>query len=392
MNTQLRVLIVSPYYPPATEWGGPTFSIPMLARAVRETGVDLEVFTTNGRGEPGLPRVSEGVHEVDSVPVHYFNSLGPRRYLFSPGMTLELLKKARAYDVVHIQGVFMYPTLAASRICQALRVPYIVTPRGMLDPWSLKQKGPKKWIYLGLCEAWSLLGAARIHYTSEDERRLVPSFVSSVPSVVVPNGVDVEAFDNVPREDRGGEAVRLIIAGRIHQKKGFDLLMPALGQVKEVGRRVHLTIAGPDEDDYSRQVKEMARRYGVEGDISFTGNLDRPGLAREFGRADIALMPSYQENFGMSAAEAMVTGLPIVVSDTVNIAPDIARCRAGIVIPLDAAHLAEAIQRLAAHPLLRREMGANGHSLVQMEYVPKVVALKMVAVYEDIQDHWQQKK
>lgn len=391
MTPRLRVLIVSPYYSPATEWGGPIFSIPMLARAVRETGVDLEVFTTNGRGEPDLPRVEQGRHEVDSVPVHFFDAVGPLRYFFSPGMTLALLRKARSYDVVHVQGCFMYPTLAASRVCQLLRVPYVVTPRGMLDPWSLKQKGPKKWIYLGLCEVGNYLGAARMHYTSEDERRLAPSFVRSVPPAVVPNGVDVAAFDNdVPRPDRAGEAVRLIIAGRIHQKKGFDLLIPAMGQVKESGRLVHLTIAGFDEGDYSAQVKEMAQRHGVEQQITFTGNLDRPDLAREFCRADIALMPSYQENFGMSAAEAMVTGLPIVVSRTVNIAPDILQYRAGIVIPLEVEHLTRAISTLVDSAPLRREMGANGRTLVHSEYVPQVVARKMVAVYEDIRKNRQQ--
>ena len=391
MSTRLRVLMVSPYYPPATEWGGPIFSIPMLARAVRDSGAEVEVFTTNGRGEVGLPRVPRGIHEVDSLQVHYFDAVGPLRYFFSPAMTLALLRRARDYDVLHVHGLFMYPTVVTSRVCQLLGVPYVVTPRGMLDPWALRHRGPKKWVYLGLCEVGSLLGAARLHFTSEDERRLAPPFVRSVPRVVVPNIVDIRAFDDeLQRPQRPGEPVRLIIAGRIHKVKGFDRLIPALAQVKATGRKFHLTVAGFDEGDYARQVKELAARHGVQGEITYTGNLDRPRLAAQYARADIALMPSYQENFGMAGAEAMATGLPIVVTDTVNVAPDIARYRAGIVIPLKVAPLAEAINRLVDSHRLRREMGARGRALVYAQYVPEVVGRKMIAVYEDILCHRQQ--
>ena len=379
----MRVLIVSPWYPPATEWGGPVFSVPLMARAVKDRGVELEVFTTNTRGDATLQRVPQGTHVVDSVPVHFFNTLGPRSYFFSPGLTRALLRRARGFDLVHVQGLFLYPTVAVSRIFRLLGVPYLVTPRGMLDPWSLSQKGIKKWTYLGLCERGSLMGAARVHFTSERERVLAPSFVSSLPSVVVPNPVDVAAFDSPPRR-QAGRLVRLIIAGRIHKKKGFDLLIPALGRVKRTGRQVHLTIAGFNEGNYAARVQQLARRHGVQEEISFAGNLDRPRLAAAFRRAHVALMPSYQENFGMSAAEAMVSGLPVVVSHTVNIAPDIARCGAGITVPLEVAPLAAAVTRLVDSARLRTEMGAKGRALVRSEFFPDRVARRMVAVYEDI--------
>lgn len=382
---RLKVLVVSPYYPPASEWGGPIFCIPMLARAVRDAGAEVDVFTTNGRGEHDLPKVTPGMHEVDTMQVRYFDAKGPLRFFFSPGMTLELLLRVRRYDVVHINGVFMYPTAAASRICRLMRVPYVVTVHGMLAPWALAHRGPKKWVYLGLLELGSLLGAARIHYTSEEELRVTPSFVRSVPPAVVPHGVDVAAFDNdTQRPHRPGEPVRLIIAGRIHKVKGFDLLIPALGQVKRSGRQFHLTIAGFDEGNYSDVVKRLAQEHGVADDITFTGNLERPRLAEEFARAEVALMPSYQENFGMSGAEAMVTGLPVVVSDTVCIAPDIASYGAGIVVPLEVEHIAGAINRLVDSEELRRRMGEAGRALVHGEYLPEVVGRKMISVYEEI--------
>ena len=165
--------------------------------------------------------------------------------------------------------------------------------------------------------------------------------------------------------------------------------MPALGQVKRSGRAFHLTIAGFDEDDYGAVVRAMAEEQGITGDITFTGNLERPQLAEEFARAEVALMPSYQENFGMSGAEAMVTGLPLVSSDTVCIAPDIARYEAGLVVPLEVERIAGAINQLVDSHALRRRMGERGRQLVHGEYLPGVVGRKMVAVYEDILRHSQ---
>lgn len=384
----MRILHVTPYYHPAAEWGGPVRSVALLAQATARAGADVEVLTTNARGSPELPEVPPGTREVGGIPVTYCQARGPRRFFFSSELGEEIRRRARRSGVVHIHGMWTYPVLAAARACERQRVPYVLSPRGSLDPWALRQKSWKKRGYTLLIERRTIRHAALLHFTSADEHRTVPAEFRDQPHVVVPNCLEL---DQLLALDRGGaEAAtpELLVLGRIHPMKGFDVLVPALRRLADAGQPARLLVAGNDEGGYQRVVERLVTEHRLLDRVEFLGEVDGAAKGSAFRRATLLVAPSYRENFGNAIAEAMAAGLPVVVSERVGIAPDIAEWRAGLIVPIDPAALAGALGRLLADPAWRAAMGHRGRELVRARYSGPAVAAAMLTAYARARSGW----
>jgi glycosyltransferase involved in cell wall biosynthesis len=328
--------------------------------------------------------LARGTRKVESVSVTYTRCVGPRRFFFSPETAAKIAELAPKHDLVHVHGMWGFGTIAAGIACGLLRVPYLLSPRGMLDPWALAQSTYRKQVFLALAGGRILGGAARIHYTMEGERQVVPPRFRGLPSVVVSNPVEIARFSEVPLETPDTGRIELLMLGRIHQKKGFDLALPALKRVIEQGVPARLTLAGPDEGGYRAEVARIATELGVSEHITFLGLVSPENLAQLFASSHMLLMPSYQENFGRSAAEAMAAGRPVVVSERVDIWPNVQRAEAGLVVPLNADALANAVMRLASSVAMRVRMGTNGRRFAEHQYAPTGVAERMLEVYRDV--------
>jgi len=379
----MKVLQVTAAYYPAIELGGPIRSVASLASGLALAGHSVNVLTTNIRGL-GLPPTPTGTRVVQGIPVHYCAAVGASSFLFSPRMASKFLELARGVDLVHLHSLWMYPLLLAARLCQAKGIPYVITPRGTLDPYSLSQKRLKKVLYYRLLERANLRRAALLHYTADDERDLVPAELHGRPSVVIPNAIDAPHLLEVPPKRLDPTDLKLIMVGRIHSKKGFDRAIPALRAARDAGLGASLTIVGPDEGGYRSKVEAMCLSAGVSEHVRFAGLLDSDALAREYERADVLLMPSYQENFGMSAAEAMLAGRPVIVSNAVNIASEITTRQAGLAVPLEASAIAAAIQTIANAPDEALAMGQRGREYATKTYSVAAVGLRMAEAYRSI--------
>jgi glycosyltransferase involved in cell wall biosynthesis len=377
----MRILHVTPYYHPAAEWGGPVRSVALLAQATARAGVHVEVVTTSRRGSVALAEVPPGTREVDGVPVTYCHARGPRRFFFSPQLAAEVRRRVRRADVVHLHGIWTYPVVAAARACEGAGVPYVLSPRGSLDPWALRQKSWKKRLYTLLVERHTIHGAALLHFTSADEQRTAPSAVRALPHVVVPNCLDLDRLLSLDRREAGSRAPEVLVLGRIHPMKGFDVLVPAFRRLVDGGRSATLMIAGNDEGGYRRVVERLVAEHRLGDRVRFLGELDGPGKEEAFARAALLVAPSYRENFGNAVAEAMAAGLPVIVSERVGIAADIADARAGLVVPIDAGAVASALGRLLAEPAAGAAMGARGRTLARGRYAGPAVAATMIAAY-----------
>jgi glycosyltransferase involved in cell wall biosynthesis len=377
----MRILHVTPYYRPAAEWGGPVRSVAMLAQATARAGADVEVLTTNARGSPGLPSVPPGVREVGGVAVTYCPARGPRRFFFSAELGAQVRRRAPYVDVVHIHGMWTYPVVAAARACEHWGVPYVLSPRGSLDPWALGQKSWKKRSYTLLVERHTIRRATLLHFTSTDEHWSAPAEFREQPYVVVPNCLEVEPLLALARAPMATIASEILILGRIHRMKGFDVLIPALRRLADAGHPAHLAVAGNDEGGYRRVVEALVAEHNLQGRVRFLGEVDGVSKEAAFRRAVLLVAPSYRENFGNSVAEAMAAGLPVVVSDRVGIAPDIAEWGAGLVVPLRATAMADALGRVMTDPDLRAAMGDHGRELVRARYTGPAVAAAMLAAY-----------
>jgi glycosyltransferase involved in cell wall biosynthesis len=183
------------------------------------------------------------------------------------------------------------------------------------------------------------------------------------------------------------ELPEVLILGRIHPMKGFDVLVPALGALAERGLPVRLAVAGNDEGGYRAEVERLVRQHRVEGRVRFLGEVEGEAKRAALRRAALLVAPSHRENFGNAIAEAMAAGVPVVVSPRVGIAPDIAEHGAGLVVAREAPAFAEAMAALLADPSRRAEMGRRGRALVRARYSAAAVARSMLAAYQDVLRH-----
>ncbi|MGH9676839.1 MAG: glycosyltransferase, partial [Candidatus Acidiferrum sp.] len=228
--------------------------------------------------------------------------------------------------------------------------------------------------------------ATAIHYTTDAERDLAAPLGLLAPTIVEPNGIDSAEYDNLP--PRGQFRARhhippdrkvILFLGRLHHKKGFDILLPAFALLKD---DPSLVIAGPGEDDYIQYLRAQIGRLGLTERVVFAGMLGGGEKRGAFVDADIFVLPSYQENFGIAVIEALAAGTPVIVSDQVNIHADIFAAGAGGVVPLNSEVLALEMKRWLADGALRKAAGEKAREFARNKYDWKSIAQRWTRHYE----------
>ena len=372
----MKILHVVPTYLPARRYGGPIFAVHGLARTLAARGHQVDVFTTNvdGDSESNVP-LRERV-DLDSVGVYYFPSR-LRRLYWSPQLRNALLASIRRYDVVHLHSVFLYPTFAAARIAHFTRVPYVISPRGMLVPELIAAKS--RWIknvWLRLIERRNFAGAAAIHFTTEREREDALRTKMPIPaSFIVPNGISLREVPPPSPARRSHDTI--LFLGRINWKKGIDRLIAALPHIENA----RLVVAGNDEENLTPRLRELAERLGVAARVEFLGPVDGEAKEELLAHATLFALASMSENFGNVVLEAMANETPVVLTAEVGLAEEVRRAGAGIVVQAQPRELASAINALLRDPEERRAMGQRGRRLVETRFAWPRIAEEMEAQY-----------
>jgi glycosyltransferase involved in cell wall biosynthesis len=382
----MRVLFISSYYIPAVEWGGPAICVPAIAEGLRKLGTDVTVLTTNGRGNPGLPSIPPGLREVNAVPVYYFGRIGPARYFFCHGIIEYLARHLGSYDLIHIHGLWTFPVLISSRFCQIYKKPYLITLHGQLVEWAINRKKTKKRLYMSVFEANTIVHSELIHFTSEFEKQSTIKRYSNLKSVVIPNPVAVEKFlciRPLSEEQCANRKVTFLIVGRLHPVKGFDLLLPALARAKAASD-IELLIVGPDQGGYLTDITEMVHSLSLTDNVRYLGLLRDSDLLEAYERSQVIVVPSYQENFGMVAAEGMASARPVIVSNRVGISDIVAEQKAGWVCDLSVPSLTNAIKYVCHNPELLNETGLNGRKAALEHFTPESISARLQKAYENI--------
>lgn len=324
--------------------------------------------------------------EIQYFPVQF------RPWVYSHGLGKELKLRLKTFDIVHIHGLYRYPQTIAAHYARKHAVPYIVRPHGSLDPflYSNRRNRCVKRIYECLIEFRNLNRASAIHFTTEEERHLTRFLDLKADTVVIPNGIFLDQYSTLPprgsfREKHSLYDKRIILhLGRINFKKGLDLLVKAFSKVAGCFDDCVLVIAGPDNEGYSAMVKQWIRVEGIDARVLFPGMLHGIEVLEALADADIFALPSYTENFGIAVAEAMACGVPVAISDKVNIWREVAESGAGRVAPCDAGRFADIILELLDNPEMARQMGEKGKALVKERYQWSKVAAAMEDAYRSI--------
>lgn len=385
--SRLRALHVIPAVAP--RYGGPSRAVFSMCRALQAEGVDVEVASTDANGHARLDSLEGG---EGPVPTRLFARQWSEAFKYSRPLARWLDGHVREFDVVHVHAVFSHACLAAARACHRSGVPYVVRPLGSLDPWSLSQSRFRKRVLWHAGVARMLHRAAAVHYTTDEERRLAEPFLGLGRGVVIPLGVDDELFDPVVIPDafaRGYPGLSgrryVLFLSRLHPKKALDLLVEAFAGLAEDDRKEwRLVIAGDGEAAYVAGLRRHAERLDRAERILFVGWLDgRERLAALRG-AGLFVLPSHQENFGLAAAEAMAAGVPVVLSEQVNLAALVTTAGAGWVVSRDVEALRDALATALRDENARTVRGRAGEQLARERFSWGAVAAQLIELYRRV--------
>ena len=267
----MKLLHVSASYLPAVRYGGTIVSVHGLCRALAQRGHDVEVFTTSVNGPDDSPVPHGSPVDVDGVKVWYFRSPSARRIYWSPDLGAALRRRIREFSIVHTHAIYLWPLWAAARRALAASVPYVVSPRGMLEKELIENKSALwKAALIGFIEKHTLEHAAAIHVTSAREADEAGAFGFSLPPMCeIPNGVDDAAAGGTvrPEIEAIGRDPYALFLGRINWKKGLDRLLRALTHAPNV----RMVLAGNDDEDYRRVLEPLAASNGVANRVVFAG-------------------------------------------------------------------------------------------------------------------------
>jgi glycosyltransferase involved in cell wall biosynthesis len=376
----MRILNVTQSYAPFLEFGGPPVKVRALSEALARRGHQVTVLTADWGLEkrleieaerPGLDRSPFGWrHEENKVQAIYLPTWFRRRALsWNPAVKRFLRARLRNFDVAHIFGLYDLLGPAVGAECRRQNVPYVVEPIGMFLP--IVRSVWLKRLYHRVLGNGMLRGSRCVVATSSQEvAELESAGLPGDKIVLRRNGVDPP--ERLPERGRfriangiGPEVKLVLFLGRLSEKKSPDLLLRAFAMLPAAigGAGVQLAFVGPDEGGMRGRLAQLAKELGVASRVHFAGPRFEQDKWSAYRDADVFVLPSQNENFGNTAAEAAAAGTPVVVTEHCGVAPLLAD-RAGLVVSHDAQAIAQAIDRLLADAELHARLAAGCHDAV----------------------------
>ncbi len=365
-----------------------------LCGALAALGHDVTIVTTNSNGDRGQAPLDVPIgvplRQDAGFDILYFNCKPFKRYKFSLGLFQWLTQHIRDYDVAHIHALFSPVSSIAATIARLQNVPYILRPLGTLDPADLQKKRLAKQLYAQLLERPNLAGSSALHFTSDQEAKISKRFGVNTIDWVLPLGVQLPAPEQSTDQLRSQYQVPtdrpiLLYMSRIEPKKGFDLLIPALKTIAP-DTDFHLILAGanPQDPDYAESIRTQVEKAIGSDRLTCTGFVSGALKRDLLELADLFVLPSYYENFGIAVAEAMSVGIPVVISDQVHIHTDITHSDSGWVCECEADSLARSLKAALTSKTLRQTKGQNAAKFANTTYSWAAIAPQLIQKYETL--------
>lgn len=364
--------------------GGTAFAVTSLAEVLAHQGICSYLFTLD------YQQCGQQVM-TPAVKVHSYHANRITRYIrgFHPTASRALWELAATeLDLIHNHGLWMFPNLYARQSALKNHLPLMISTHGMLNSWSIKFHHFKKCIAWLLYEYKNLLSATVFHATSVEEFLAIRSLGFRQPIAIIPNGVEVE--DPMIKHEKKILTYNfpelknkkwLLFLSRIHPKKGLENLLLSWKLISEIFDDWHLIIAGPDTSGYQTKLELLATELRLQHRVTFTGMLSAQKKKAALANADLFVLPTYSENFGIAIAEALAYAVPVI---TTKAAPweDLLTYECGWWIENTKSKLAVALtEAMQLSDRERQAMGLRGRNLVKTKYSWESIALEMLRVY-----------
>jgi glycosyltransferase involved in cell wall biosynthesis len=380
----MKVLHVTPVFYPAHSDGGPIVAFHELCKGLADLSCDVRVLTTNTHGwSKSLAVATDQEIEVEpNLRIRYCK----RRFRRSVApMMLRLLHEYVEWaEVVHLQSVYNFPTIPTLVICRVLGKPVVWSPDGALQRWKGTRRTREKAMWNWICQR---VGPKRmtIHCTSQQEAFDSHKYFPASDVRIIPHSVPIP---KVTKHIDMKDTLRLLYVGRFDPIKGLENLLAAFQLVNQEGKiGCSLTIAGDGDNSYARRLKSTIKRCaftlgdreGKSGQVTMVGYLIGDAKEQLFQNADILVVPSHSESFGVVVVEALVREVPVIAS-TGTPWQQLEKIKCGMWVNNDPRSLAEAIKHMKNMPL--REMGERGRGWATTEFQRRNVATHMLSCYK----------
>lgn len=380
--------------------GGPSVALPLMARSLAMQGIAVDVATTMSEADAR----SRGIRFNNPVKHEGYTALYFRRQTGFYKISLPFLRwledHIHDYALLHTHALFSFAPLAGARLARRNGVPYIMRPLGLLNTWGMENR--RRWakaLSFRLLEGPALNHASAIHYTSQAEEREAARLKLRSKPAVVPLGIDLEPFRALPDKEvfltrfPAARDRRLVLfLSRLDPKKGIEVLLDAMSKLRTRSVSTNpadelaeplLVLAGDGSATYKDALKARISDLKLEDQVLWTGFLEGAERLAAFSAAQLFVLPSYSENFGIALVEAMAAGLPCIATTGVAAAKEMHMRDAGLVVePGDACTLSRALQQLLDDPELRSRLGKKGMRLVTDAYSLSEMGTALKELYE----------
>lgn len=357
------------------KYGGPSVTVTSLCSWLASAGADVTLVT--GRAmEDGVPEVMP----AGRVRLERYERHAMRLWDFLPGgaMPRVLRPVVQRTDILHCHGLWHADGAHAARLASGAGVPYLVSCKGMAQPWALEQGRMKKALALWVWQKRVLERAAVLHATSALEKEALRALGLKNPVALIPCGVDApEEVLSQPKGDR--KKRRALFLSRLHPSKGVEDLLRAWAALRPEGWSLRVT--GPSDGGYEQDLRKLAEDLGIAAEVEFLTPVFGVERWKVMADAELFVLPTYSENFGMVIAEALAAGLPVVTTEA---APweRIREWGCGWRVKTGPEALTEALrQACETAPEELVEMGARGQRMSRKELSWEKAAQEMLQVY-----------
>jgi glycosyltransferase involved in cell wall biosynthesis len=372
-------------------YGGPSQMVLGLSEALANEGIEVTLVTTNSNGDAGQAPLDVPLGKPikqHGYEIIYFPCSPFKRYKFSLPLLQWLGKGSANYDLAHIHALFSPVSTFSATVARQKKLPYILRPLGTLDPADLQKKKLLKKLYGSLLEKPNLRGAAAVHFTSEEEAKVSERYGTATKDLIIPLGVNIPDRFPAPKTARQQFGIAdnvplLLFMSRIDPKKGLDLLLPALLTLQAEGLQFHFVLAGANPQDpmYENSIKEQINNSALAKVSTIAGFVTGEAKLALLQDADIFVLPSYYENFGIAVAEAMATQTPVLISEGVHIWESIKDAAAGWTTSCNEEQLTATLRNALHNPQEWEQMGSNARNLVRDKYSWNAIAKQLITTY-----------
>jgi glycosyltransferase involved in cell wall biosynthesis len=380
----MKVLHVIPSLSPRE--GGPTQALVSIERALASRGVDVQSTATDDDGPGRTNGKPLGQALAENGSMRWYFAKQTDFYKWAPSFSVWIARKVGDYDLLHIHALFSFMPVVAARVARRKGVPYVIRPLGTLNRYGLGER--RRWLKamsMKFIEAPILHGAAAIHFTSEAEAAQARGLGIGFKEAIIPLAVEpARAAPSHPQCAGLRAAPTLLFLSRLDPKKNLEGLLCAMALLKAEVPSLQLLVAGDGAPAYVASLKALAVSLGISDQVTWAGYVEGEAKAAAFEAATIFVLPSFSENFGIAAAEALAAGLPCVLGKGVAIANEVTHAQAGFAVNPDARSISDALRRIITDKEELAVMSLNARQLALERFSLEAMGAGLEQLYTSI--------